>query len=244
VRFDADALSRVFGYTAEERRLVLQQMTEGREPILSMGHDTGLAALSELPQRLTRDFHQAFAQVTNPPMDPIREKLVMSLRTYVGRHGSLLEETPQQAHMMQLSSPVLSDADLEELRTSQDPSFRSEWFDILFDPAGGAEGMVSALGEICAEVEEVVRDGATIVMLSDRATDARNAPIPIALAVGAVHHHLIDVGSGSTPRSLRCRGSRETPTILRVSWALVRPRSIHTWQSSRFAQWLWPMKCR
>ncbi|MEN8041365.1 MAG: glutamate synthase large subunit [Actinomycetota bacterium] len=193
-RFDADALARVFGYTAEERRLVLQQMTEGKEPVLSMGHDTGLAALSALPQRLTRYFHQAFAQVTNPPMDPIREKLVMSLRTYVGRHGSLLEETPQQAHMMELVSPVLSDADLEELRTSEDSSFRSEWFDILFDPAGGPEGMISALHEICAEVESVVRDGATIVMLSDRATDERHAPIPIALAVGAVHHHLIDVG--------------------------------------------------
>jgi glutamate synthase (ferredoxin) len=193
-RFDAEALSRVFGYTAEERRLLLQQMTEGKEPILSMGNDTGLAALSVLPQRLTRYFHQAFAQVTNPPMDPIREKLVMSLRTYVGRHGSLLEETPQQAHMMELTSPVLSDADLEALRTSDDPAFRSEWFDILFDPAGGATGMVSALGEICAEVEAAVRDGATIVMLSDRATDERNAPIPIALAVSAVHHHLIDVG--------------------------------------------------
>jgi glutamate synthase (ferredoxin) len=193
-RFDAEALGRVFGYTAEERRLMLEQMTEGREPILSMGHDTGLAALSDLPQRLTRFFHQAFAQVTNPPMDPIREKLVMSLRTYVGRHGSLLEETPQQAHMMQLTSPVLSDADLEALRTSDDPSFRSEWFDILFDPAGGADGMVSALDEICAEVEAAVRDGATIVMLSDRSTDEQNAPIPIALAVGAVHHYLIDVG--------------------------------------------------
>jgi len=193
-RFDAEALSRVFGYTAEERRLLLQQMTEGKEPILSMGHDTGLAALSELPQRLTRYFHQAFAQVTNPPMDPIREKLVMSLRTYVGRHGSFLEETPQQAHMMELTSPVLSDADLEALRTSDDPSFRSEWFDILFDPAGGATGMISALNEICAEVEAVVRDGATIVMLSDRSTDEHHAPIPITLAVGAVHHHLIDVG--------------------------------------------------
>lgn len=193
-RFNPDALARVFGYTAEERRLLLQQMTEGREPVLSMGHDTGLAALSEHPQRLSRYFHQAFAQVTNPPMDPIRERLVMSLRTYVGRHGSLLEETPQQAHMMELSSPVLSDADLEELHTSRDPSFSSAWFDILFDPGGGAEGMVSALRDICAEAEDAVRDGATIVVLSDRATDARNAPIPITLAVGAVHHHLIDTG--------------------------------------------------
>lgn len=193
-RFDADALARVFGYTAEERRLMLQQMTEGREPILSMGHDTGLAALSELPQRMTRYFHQAFAQVTNPPMDPIREKLVMSLRTYVGRHGSLLEETPQQAHMMQLTSPILSDADLEDLRSSSDPLFESAWFDILFDPRGGVDGMVSAVKDICAEAESAVRNGSTIIMLSDRATDPQGAPIPIALAVGAVHHHLIDVG--------------------------------------------------
>ncbi|MEE8458003.1 MAG: glutamate synthase large subunit, partial [Acidimicrobiia bacterium] len=193
-RFDADALARVFGYTAEERRLLLQQMTEGREPILSMGHDTGLAALSQLPQRMTRYFHQAFAQVTNPPMDPIREKLVMSLRTYVGRHGSLLEETPQQAHMMQLTSPILSDADLEDLRSSSDPLFESTWFDILFDPRGGVDGMVSAVKDICAEAESAVRSGSTIIMLSDRATDPQGAPIPIALAVGAVHHHLIDVG--------------------------------------------------
>lgn len=193
-RFDAEALGRVFGYTAEERRLILLQMAEGREPILSMGNDTGLAALSKLPQRLTRYFHQAFAQVTNPPMDPIRERLVMSLRTYVGRHGSLLEETPRQAHMMELTSPVLSDADVEKLRTSTDPSFASAWFDILFDPAGGADGMVEAVKKVCVEVERAVADGAAVIMLSDRATDAIRAPIPIALVVGAVHHHLIDVG--------------------------------------------------
>ena len=193
-RFDAEALARVFGYTAEERRLVLSQMAEGAEPVLSMGNDTGLAALSELPQRLTRYFHQAFAQVTNPPMDPIREKLVMSLRTYVGRHGSLLEETPQQAHMIELSSPILSDADVEVILSADDPAFRSAWVDILFDPAGGADGMVSAVREVCAEVEAAVADGATVVVLSDRGVDARNAPIPVALAVSAVHHHLIETG--------------------------------------------------
>lgn len=193
-RFDAAALTRVFGYTAEERRLLLQQMAEGIEPVLSMGHDTGISALSTLPQRMTRYFHQSFAQVTNPPMDPIREKLVMSLRTYVGRHGSLLEETPQQAHMIELASPVLSDADVNELVSDADPAFASVWVDVLFDPAGGAEGMVSAVREVCAEVEHAVANGATVVILSDRATDARNAPIPIALAVGAVHHHLIDSG--------------------------------------------------
>jgi glutamate synthase (ferredoxin) len=194
VRFDASALSRVFGYTAEERRLLLQQMTEGVEPVLSMGNDTGLAALSTLPQRMSRYFHQSFAQVTNPPMDPIREKLVMSLRTYVGRHGSLLEETAQQAHMMELASPILSDADVEELISSEDEAFRSVWMEVLFDPAGGVTGLQSAVKEVCAEAEAAVRDGATVVVLSDRATDNKDAPIPMLLAVGAVHHHLIDTG--------------------------------------------------
>jgi len=193
-RFDAEALARVFGYTAEERRLLLRQMAEGAEPVLSMGNDTGLAALSKLPQRLTRYFHQSFAQVTNPPMDPIREKLVMSLRTYVGRHGTLLDETPHQAHMIELASPILSDADVEDLSSAEDAAFRSTWVDILFDPAGGTAGMVSALSEVCAEVEAAVTDGSTIVILSDRGTDAQHAPIPITLAVGAVHHHLIDCG--------------------------------------------------
>jgi glutamate synthase (ferredoxin) len=193
-RFDAAALSRVFGYTAEERRLILEPMSRGEEPILSMGHDSGLAVLASEPQRLPRFFHQAFAQVTNPPMDPIREKLVMSLRTYVGRHGSLLEETEQQAHMIELSSPVLSDADVEELCNTDDPAFRSVWFDVLFDPERGAEGMLEALDDLCNKAESAVRDGASIVVLSDRETGPDRAPIPITLAIGAVHHRLIDTG--------------------------------------------------
>ena len=193
-RFDADALSRVFGYTHEERRLILRQMAEGVEPVLSMGHDTGVSALSPYPQRMTRYFQQAFAQVTNPPMDPIREKLVMSLRTFVGSHGSLLEETPQQANMIELGSPILSDADVNAMLAARDGEFGSVWVDILYDPAGGADGLVRALDDVCAEVESAVSDGARIVFLSDRATDAEHAPIPIALAVGAVHHHLIDAG--------------------------------------------------
>jgi glutamate synthase domain-containing protein 2 len=169
-------------------------MAEGNEPVLSMGHDTGLAALSNLPQRMSRYFHQAFAQVTNPPMDPIREKLVMSLRTYVGRHGSLLEETPQQAHMMELFSPVLTDAEVEELRNSDDPAFTSVWIEILFDPESGSDGMVAAIKGICERAESEVRQGTTIVVLSDRETDGTRAPIPITLVVGAVHHHLIATG--------------------------------------------------
>ncbi len=193
-RFDPEKLARVFGYTAEERRLILQQMTEGVLPILSMGHDTGLAALSAFPQRLSRFFHQAFAQVTNPPMDPIREDLVMSLRTYVGRRGSILEETSQQAHLMELSSAVLSDAEVERLRSSDDPRFASVWLEALWDPAGGGEGLCRAVEELAGRAVDAVEAGATIVILSDREVDAARAPIPMLLAVGAVHHRLIDAG--------------------------------------------------
>jgi len=193
-RFDPESFARVFGYTEEERRLILGPMAEGDEPILSMGHDTGLAVLSEAPQRLTRFFHQAFAQVTNPPMDPIRENLVMSLRTYVGRRGSLLEETPQQARLIELPSPVLSDTEIEKLCSSEDPAFRSAWLEAVFPAERGVEGLVRGLGELCDRAERAVGDGATILVLSDREVDANRAPIPMVLAVGAVHHRLIDAG--------------------------------------------------
>ena len=193
-RFDAEALNRVFGYTAEERRLLLEPMALGVEPVLSMGHDTGLAALSDRPQRLSRFFHQAFAQVTNPPMDSIRERLVMSLRTYVGRRGSLLEETAQHARLMELPSPVLSDAEVEVLAGSTHPSFASVWLEALFPTAEGTAGLEVALGELCDLAVAAAREGTTIIILSDRAVDADRAPIPMALAVGAVHHRLIEVG--------------------------------------------------
>jgi glutamate synthase (ferredoxin) len=193
-RYDADKLSRVFGYTAEERRLILQPMAEGIDPMLSMGHDTGLAALSDWPQRLPRYFHQAFAQVTNPPMDPIREKLVMSLRTYVGRRGSILEETAQQAHLLELRSSVLSDAELQGLTANDDPHFRSHTIDVTFEVAGGTDGLLGGLDAICDEASRAVADGAAVLVLTDMGVTATRAPLPIVAAVGAVHHRLIDDG--------------------------------------------------
>ncbi len=193
-RFDAERLARVFGYTAEERRLILQQMTEGAEPVLSMGHDTGLAVLSGFPQRLSRYFHQAFAQVTNPPMDPIREHLVMSLRCYIGRRGSILEETPQQAHLIELSSSVLSDAEIEQLRVSTAPRFRSVWLEALFPAGSGGDGLRRAVVDLTDRAVAAVNDGVTVILISDREVDAARAPIPILLAVSAVHHRLIEEG--------------------------------------------------
>jgi len=191
---DAAAVARMFGYTAEERRLILAELAQGRLPVGSMGNDTPLAVLTDPLPRLSRFFHQMFAQVTNPPMDPIRERLVMSLRTYVGRRGSLLEETPQQAHLMELSSPVLSRADVVRITGSSDPAFRSAWFPAVFPAADGPAAMRAALGELCDRVGEAVDAGTTIVVLSDREVDAETAPIPILLATGAVHHHLIRTG--------------------------------------------------
>ena len=193
-RFDAAALSRVFGYTAEEVRLILAPMAEGTDPIGSMGDDTGLAVLAERPRRLTRYFHQMFAQVTNPPMDPIREHLVMSLRIQLGRRGPLLEDQPSQAHLIELSSPVLSDAELESIVRSGDPRFFSHWIPVTWSVSEGVTGMEKRLDEICVEAAQAVKLGATILVLSDRETGTDQAPIPVLLAVGAVHHHLIDEG--------------------------------------------------
>ncbi|MFQ5523216.1 MAG: glutamate synthase large subunit [Acidimicrobiia bacterium] len=193
-RFDAGALTRVFGYTAEERRLILAPMAQGTTPVGSMGDDTGLAVLADRPRRLSRFFHQMFAQVTNPPMDPIRENLVMSLRIQLGKRGPILEDSPSQAHLIELASPILSDAELEAIVRSGDPRFFSHWIAATWPVAEGVEGMAVRLDEICSEAADAVRLGATILVLSDRETSATEAPLPMLLVVGAVHHHLIDEG--------------------------------------------------
>jgi len=193
-RIDAAALARVFGYTAEERRLILAPMAHGETPVGSMGDDTGLAVLAPRPRRLTRYFHQMFAQVTNPPMDPIREKLMMSLRIQLGRRGPLLEDAPSQAHLIELASPILSAAELEAIVRSGDPAFFSHWIAATWSRESGPEGLKERLDAICEEAAHAVGLGATILILSDRETGPEDAPVPILLAVGAVHHHLIDKG--------------------------------------------------
>lgn len=193
-RFDAAAMCRVFGYTAEERRVILAEMAEGKSPLGSMGSDTAVAAMSERPRRLSHYLHQLFAQVTNPPMDPIREQSVMSLRTYMGGQAFVLEETPNVASVMELDSPILSDAELESIVRSADERFFSHWIAALWPRSNGPVGLRVRIDEIKEEAEAAVRAGARFIVLSDRELDAGHAPIPPWLIGGAVHHHLTDLG--------------------------------------------------
>ncbi len=193
-RIDFERFARVFGYTPEDRRMVLQPMAEGKTPTGSMGNDTPLAALSETPRRLSHYFHQLFAQVTNPPMDPIREKRVMSLRTYLGRRGSLLEETPQQAALIEVSSPVLSGAELDRIVRSGDARFFSYWIPTVYHAELGPRRLQERLVEIVDEAVTAVKGGATILVLSDREVDAEHVAMPMPLAVSALHHRLIEEG--------------------------------------------------
>ena len=191
---DQERLCRVFGYTAEERRMILTEMAQGKSPIGSMGSDTPLAAFSGRPRRLSHYFHQMFAQVTNPPMDPIREKAVMSLRTYLGGRGSFLEDAHRPFARIELLSPVLSLAELETVVRSGDSRLFSHWIPCVWPASEGPEGMKRKLDRICEEAVEATEQGAGIIVLSDREVDAVSAPIPMMLAVGAVHKHLIDRG--------------------------------------------------
>jgi glutamate synthase (NADPH) large chain len=181
-----------FGYTAEELRLILSPMAEkGKEADGSMGTDTPLAVLSDHPQLLFNYFAQLFAQVTNPPIDPIREALVMSLSNRLGPRANLFEETPEHARQLHLDHPILTEAEFGKLRSISVGPFRTHTLSTLFPVGEGQRGMERALEALCEAAADAVRDGAGILILSDRGVDARHAPIPSLLANASVHHHLI-----------------------------------------------------
>src|SRR3954453_7445198 len=185
-----------FGYTNEDLKLLMMPMAAtGAEAIGSMGTDTPLACLSEKPQLLYNYFRQLFAQVTNPPLDAIREELVTSLYTYLGREGNLLDETPRHAHLIKLKQPILSNEDFEKLRQVSTGDLRAVTLPMLFNVADGTDGLGKALDELCAAAAQAIADGASILVLSDRGVDAEKAPIPALLATAAVHHHLIRQGT-------------------------------------------------
>ena len=187
---------RAFGYSREELRVLLAPMaTQGEEPIGSMGIDAPLAVLSDRPQILFRYFKQQFAQVTNPPIDPIREKLVMTLVSCLGGEGNLLAETPQQCRMLELEQPVLTNDEFAKLARGLD-DFRVTVLPMVFDARSDAPGetLERALVELCAAAERDVDEGASLIVLSDRSVDANHAPIPSLLATSAVHHALARAG--------------------------------------------------
>ena len=183
---------RAFGYTDEDLRLILTPMAAtGEEPIGSMGTDTPLACLSDQPQPLFHYFKQLFAQVTNPPIDPIREDLVMSLRSYIGVERNILGETPQHCHTLKLKDPVITNRDLEKLRRVSQGDFLATTLPALFPVEDGAKGLERALNQLQLSASRAVQSGYSLLILSDRGVDANYAPIPSLLALTAVHNHLV-----------------------------------------------------
>ncbi|HTU00487.1 MAG TPA: glutamate synthase central domain-containing protein, partial [Candidatus Sulfotelmatobacter sp.] len=186
------ARQRVFGYTDEDLKMILGPMAAaGEEPIGSMGHDTPLACLSDKPQPLFHYFKQLFAQVTNPPIDPIREEMVMSLTSYIGTERNILDETPQHCHTLKLPHPILTNRDLEKLRRVSQGDFLATTLPTLFSVEEGAKGLRRALTQICRHASQAIQSGYTLLILSDRGLDRDYAPIPSLLALSAVHNHLV-----------------------------------------------------
>jgi glutamate synthase domain-containing protein 2/glutamate synthase domain-containing protein 1/glutamate synthase domain-containing protein 3 len=188
-----------FGYTVEDLRILMAPMaSDGTEAIGSMGNDSALAVLSDRPQLLYNYFKQLFAQVTNPPVDCIREECIMSMATTIGREYNLLEPTPQTARQIHLKSPILLNHELDKLRQLEGTTsgrFKSVTLPILFNPKEGAAGLERELNALCKQASSVIATGHEYIILSDRAIAGNAAPIPALLAISAVHHHLIREGT-------------------------------------------------
>ncbi len=184
-----------FGYSHEELECILTEMgQDGKEPLGSMGADNPLAILSDRPQQLSNYFKQLFAQVTNPPIDPIREKIIMDLRTYVGGVKNILTESPSHCRRIAIAQPVLTNLQLEKLRYVDKHDFQTKTIHIVFKADGSAGALSRALDRICGYAEDAIEEGYSVLLLSDRGMDSGHAPMPTLLATGAIHHHLIRTG--------------------------------------------------
>ena len=215
----------VFGYTREDLTMILAPMVENaQEPIGSMGNDQALAVLSERPQLLYGYFKQLFAQVTNPPIDPYRESLVMSLMAFTGREGNLLDETPEHCRQIKLAHPVMTNDDMARLRALDLAGYRSCVLPILFPADAGPKGLEPALEELGRAAEARVDEGYSFLVLSDREVDEHRAPIPALLATAAVHHHLVARAEAPPHGSLRRDGRGTRGDALRHPRRLRRER--------------------
>jgi glutamate synthase (NADPH/NADH) large chain/glutamate synthase (ferredoxin) len=187
---------RAFGYSQEDLRVLLEPMArDAQEPIGSMGNDLSLAVLSDQAPPLFSYFKQLFAQVTNPPIDPIREEIVMSLATSLGTERNLFDETPEHTHKLLLDQPILLNRELETLRHISHDVFSSRTLDITWPVADGPEGLAGALARVCEQAHEAIAEGVNIIILSDRLLGPARAAIPSLLAVSSVHHHLVREGT-------------------------------------------------
>ncbi|WP_310487046.1 glutamate synthase central domain-containing protein, partial [Chamaesiphon sp. VAR_69_metabat_338] len=185
-----------FGYTFEELRMLITPMArDGVEATGSMGTDTPLAVLSDRPKLLYDYFQQLFAQVTNPPIDSIREEIITSAQTTIGSERNLLKPEPESCHLIALKSPILSDAELAKLKHLNEGGFSSVTIPMLFDPKAGIKGLEAALDVIFAAADKAIESGISILILSDRGVNPETAPIPALLAIAGLHHHLIRTGT-------------------------------------------------
>jgi glutamate synthase (NADPH/NADH) large chain len=191
---DLGKYMKVFGYTKEDaEQVILPMANEGYEPTGSMGADTPLAVLSERPYRMFNYFRQLFAQVTNPPIDPIREGLVMSLANYIGSVSkNVLVDSPSHCKSICFQTPIVTNTDLAKLKNLNEEGFRHKTLDMLFPVKGGKDALKKAVHQMCADAEKAVDEGFNYIILSDRGINEANAPIPSLLATAAVHHHLIN----------------------------------------------------
>lgn len=185
-----------FGYTFEELRMLMAPMANnGVEAIGAMGSDTPLAVLSNKPKLLYNYFQQLFAQVTNPPIDSIREAIITSAQTTIGSERNLLKAEPESCHLLELKTPILTNAELAKIKALNGNPFGSVTLPILFDPDAGVQGLEAAMDRICQQADEAIASGTSLIVLSDRNLDHDNAPIPALLAVSGLHHHLIREGT-------------------------------------------------
>jgi len=217
-----------FGYSQEDLRLVIAPMAaSGEEPTASMGNDAALAVLSDRQPLLFQYFKQLFAQVTNPPIDPIRESVVMSLSTAIGAEGNVLDESPAHAHQLLIDQPVLRNHELERIRQVDGSVFKSALLDTTWQVWEGKDGLQTRIELLCAEADVAVAGGATILILSDRGVCADRVPIPSLLAVAAIHHHLVRKGTrlstGLVVESGEPRGVHDIATLIGFGAAAVNP---------------------
>jgi glutamate synthase (ferredoxin) len=195
-RSELMALQQAFGYTFEDLRMIIGPMArDGVQPVGSMGADTPLAVLSDRPQLLYNYFKQLFAQVTNPPIDAIREEIVTSTVTRLGSEGNLLTPAPTNCRIIELDHPFLTEAEMDKIRHLQHRGFRVRELPMLFSAAAGASGLEKAVDELCRQASMAIAQGINLLALSDRGVNAEWASIPALLAVSAVHHHLIRTGA-------------------------------------------------